>query len=307
MDWRALRSRHYNATLTRIIECHRYLRIFRVRPDRGVFPFKAGQYITLGLGYWEPRVEGAPPEELKPGEEARLCRRAYSMSHPIVDDGTDELIAPEKLDYLEFYITLIDQANQPNLSPGLTPRMWMLREGDRLNIGEKPTGHYSLDAVKPGDDVVLAATGTGEAPHNAMVWELLRRGHEGRIVSVVGARYKADLGYVAKHRALERRHPNYRYFTLTTREPENAGRKVYLQEFVGRGLLERELGWTMDPARTHVYLCGNPAMIGIPRVVDGKREYPQPQGLIEVLEERGFRADNLREHVVGNVHFEEYW
>jgi ferredoxin--NADP+ reductase len=306
-DVQALRDQHYNATLVATIDLNKYLRCFRVRPDHGVFDFKPGQYITLGLGYWEPRVEGAPAEQLKEGQEQRLCRRAYSISHPVLDDATGDLVASEKLDCLEFYITLIDQANQPNLSPGLTPRLWLLRPGDRLHAGEKPTGHYSLDSVRDGDDVVLAATGTGEAPHNAMVWELLRRGHQGRLASVVGARYKADLGYRAQHEALARRYPRYRYFPLTTREPENAGRKMYLQHFIGEGHLERELGWSLDPERTHVFLCGNPAMIGIPRVVDGERRYPSPQGLVEVLEKRGFRADSRRDHFVGNVHFEEYW
>ena len=47
------------------------------------------------------------------------------------------------------------------------------------------------------------ATGTGEAPHNAMVVELLRKGHMGPIVSAVTVRNLADLGYIDKNRELE--------------------------------------------------------------------------------------------------------
>src|SRR5262249_51793564 len=147
---------------------------------------------------------------------------------------------------------------------------------------------YSLAAVKPGDDVIFAATGTGEAPHNAMIWELLHRADHGRLASVVGARFAADLAYRAKHYALAQRFREYRYFTLTTREPENEGKKVYVQTFIEQGTLERELGWRLDPKTTHLFLCGNPAMIGLPKLVDGGRQYPTPRGLVEVLEGRGF-------------------
>jgi ferredoxin--NADP+ reductase len=41
----------------------------------------------------------------------------------------------------------------------------------------------------------MFATGTGEAPHNAMIAELLARHHAGPIVSAVGARNRAEPGY----------------------------------------------------------------------------------------------------------------
>ena len=68
-------------------------------------------------------------------------------------------------------------------------------------------------------------------------------------------------------------------------------------------------GHALDPATTHVYLCGNPKMIGVP-VKDketGERKYPEPTGVIEVLERRGFHADNAATKFKGNIHFEEYW
>ena len=70
----------------------------------------------------------------------------------------------------------------------------MLREGDRLFLGEKITGHFTLDPVQPDDTVVFLATGTGEAPHNYMLWELLRRGHRGRILSACCVRYRQGPG-----------------------------------------------------------------------------------------------------------------
>jgi ferredoxin--NADP+ reductase len=50
-------------------------------------------------------------------------------------------------------------------------------------------------------------------------------------------------------------------------------------------------------------------MIGVPQKnkETGVREYPQPLGVIEILERRGFQADNATIKLKGNIHFEEYW
>lgn len=105
-----------------------------------------------------------------------------------------------------------------------------------------------------------------------------------------------------------RRYPNYRYLSLTTREAETVQHKVYIQDLITSGQLEERLGAPLDPARTHVFLCGNPKMIGV-AVKDketGQRVYPSPLGVIEILEKRGFQADQGSK-VKGNIHFEEYW
>ena len=39
----------------------------------------------------------------------------------------------------------------------------------------------------------------------------------------------------------------------------------------------------------------------------GAASYPQPVGVIEVLEKRGFAADVSAMKLKGNIHFEEYW
>jgi len=50
-------------------------------------------------------------------------------------------------------------------------------------------------------------------------------------------------------------------------------------------------------------------MIGVPEKdkATGQRVYPQPLGVIEILERRGFQADQPQIKIKGNVHFEEYW
>src|SRR5262249_15398295 len=143
-------------------------------------------------------------------------------------------------------------------------RLFMLNEGGRLFLGEKITGHFTLDPVQPGDTVLFLATGTGEAPHNYMLGELLRRGHAGRILSACCVRYRRDLAYLPIHEELMRRYPHCTYLSLTTREAATVGNKVYIQDLITSGQLEEKLGQPLDPAHTHVFLCGNPKMIGVP-------------------------------------------
>lgn len=305
-DIEDLRFKHYNATVVSLRLANPDLMILRVQPDFGIPSYKMGQYSTLGLGQWEPRAPGCQPENPKPGEETKLIRRAYSISHPILNDG-GELVRDGELTYLEFYIVLVRQADKA--PPALTPRLFMLQEGNRLYVGEKIAGHYNLDAVKPTDNVVFLSTGTGEAPHNSMTWDLLRHGYTGRVLSACCVRYTQDLAYLSLHQELMRRYPHYKYLSLTTREAQNVGHKVYIQDLITSGQLEEHLQATLDPANTHVYLCGNPKMIGVPEVnrATGTTTYPQPPGVIELLSARGFTLDQHAQKIKGTMHFEEYW
>ncbi len=105
-----------------------------------------------------------------------------------------------------------------------------------------------------------------------------------------------------------RRHTNYTYLSLTTREADTVKHKVYIQDFITSGQLEEQLQRPLDPVHTHVFLCGNPKMIGVPvkNRETGQLSYPQPTGVIEILEKRGFKADQGSK-AKGNIHFEEYW
>jgi ferredoxin--NADP+ reductase len=295
-----LRTIHYNATITHIREHNPELWILRVRPDEPREGYQPGQYTTLGLGFWEPRADEAP-EEFDPGRHDRMALRSYSVSSSIVDER-GELVIPRD-DEFEFYIVKV-RPGQTEI-PALTPRLFNKRVGDRLFMGRKFAGHYTLEGVRPTDNVVFLSTGTGEAPQNAMTAELLRRGHEGRILNVVCVRYMRDLGYVHVHPQVAARWPNYRYHLFATREPAD-GRKVYIQDLLADGTIEEMLGTPLDPASTHFFLCGNPSMIGLPAWnEDGTLTFPATCGVAQILTERGFTLDHRRTR--GNVHYEEFW
>lgn len=308
-DIQTLREEHYNASVVNVRMIHEDLAFFTVRPDGPALQWIPGQYTTLGLGSWESRLRDCQLEPADTYPHPKLIRRAYSISSPLLDSQR-QLIRAHKQRDLEFYIALVRRADHP---PALTPRLFQLQAGDRLALGEHCHGHYNLEAVQADHHILFVATGTGEAPHNAMLGELLHRGHTGRITSVVCARYLRDLAYASIHHELESRFANYRYMTLTTREPFNvdASRadfvgKQYVQDLLASGKLEQACGHPLHPETTRVFLCGNPSMIGVPsRTHDLAQRYPKPTGMIELLEGKGFRID--LPHEPGNIFFEKYW
>lgn len=301
--YQRLRDQNYNATIGHIRKHHDDLWVMKVVPDEPVEAFDAGQYTTLGLGFWEPRADDVM-EDFKenPDQLEKMARRSYSVSSSIVDDD-GELLSGEP-DDIEFYIVQVPPGEEE--IPALTPRIFMKDEGDRIFMSRKFTGRYVLGELEGTESIVFLSTGTGEAPQNTMTAELLRRGHEGRILNVVCVRFRKDLAYTEQQAIVEEKFPNYRYEALTTREPENEGEKVYIQDLIISSRLEEMLGAPLEPENTHVFLCGNPAMIGLPKWQDdGTMRFPERMGVCQLLVERGFTIDHRRER--GNVHYEEYW
>lgn len=295
-----LRDQHYNSTITHFERTHSDLWVIRVKPDHGDVSYQPGQYASLGLGYWEPRADAARDPDLDRKWE-KLVRRSYSISSPVFDDE-GYLADPARSETLEFYVVLVPPTGEH--VPGLTPRLALCGPGDRIYMGPRIVGRYTLAPVRdPAAPVLFLATGTGEAPHNAMITELLRKGHHGPIVSVVCVRYRADLAYLETNRRLEERYANYHYLPLVTREPDVE--KLYIQDVIRRDMLLDEYGLDLEPEAMHVFLCGNPAMIGIPRWEGDTPVFPEPEGACQLLAERGFELD--RHGHVGNVHTEEYW
>lgn len=305
-----LRQKLYNATIVERIDANQDLARFRIRPDHPIPAFKPGQYVAVGLGNWEPRLEGTQ-EELVPEKRLRkLSRRAYSISCPMLD-SRDELAPVDSVDYLEFYITLVRSADSADKKPPvLTPRLFQRNVGDRIEIQKKITGHYTLQNYGPNDTILMLGTGTGEAPHNAMAAKLLAENHAGRVVNVTSVRQRSDLAYAVEHAKLMKRFPQYRYLPFTTRDPVNLDPahpqyvgKQYLQDLFVSGQLAEAAGDDLSPSNTHVFLCGNPAMIGY---TPPGAEPPSRPGMLPLLRDAGFRDDDDAGGP-GSIRFEKYW
>lgn len=306
-----LREKHYNATIIERMDAHSELARFRIRPDLPIPTFKPGQYVALGLGNWEPRLEGTQPEEVPEKKLRKLSRRAYSISCPMLDEN-QQLAPVDKIDYLEFYVTLVREADSPDKKPPvLTPRLFRLGAGDRIEVQKKIVGTYTLENVSPDDTVLMLGTGTGEAPHNAMATKLLAENHRGKVINVTSVRRRTDLAYAVEHATLMKQFPQYRYLPFTTRDPENLDPshpnfvgKQYLQDLFTSGQLAEAAGDPLSPENTHVFLCGNPAMIGY---VPPGADPPTKLGMLPLLRQAGFNDDTDAEPGPGTIRFEKYW
>lgn len=305
-----LREKLYNATIIERIDAHSELARFCIRPDSPIPPFDPGQYVALGIGNWEARLEGTQEQAIPEKNLRKLTRRAYSISCPMI--GPDGQVAPvDSIDYFEFYVTLIRSADSDDKKPPvLTPRLFNLGVGDRIEVQKKITGHYRLQDVQPDDTILMLGTGTGEAPHNAMTAKLLAGGHRGSVVNVTSVRRRADLAYAIEHATLMKQFPQYRYLPFTTRDPENLDPshpdyvgKQYLQDLFLSGQLAEAAGDQLSPSNTHVFLCGNPLMIGY---VPPGAQPPTKPGMLPILREAGF-SDEKDSTGAGTMRFEKYW
>jgi ferredoxin--NADP+ reductase len=306
----------YNAAVVSRVEVAPGLIILRVAPDTLPFGFKSGQYVVLGMKASELRIEefeSEPPSVVAGAVESprtdavaaaitaavagtdesqaavdaqaaavagaaadpgRMIRRAYSIAS---ESRPDE--------YLEFYLTVV-------MSGELTPRLFNLKIKDRLYVGPKAVGVFTLEKA-PGQHILMIGTGTGLAPYMSMLRSELVCNGPRQFVVVHGARFSWDLGYRTELTGLARHCGNFHYIPVITRPQEDPtwrGRSGYLQNLIASGAIEEETGLELTPENFDIFLCGNPGMI---------------ETVIGWAENRGFVKD--KGHDIGTLHTEEYW
>jgi ferredoxin--NADP+ reductase len=265
----------YNATVVAKVSLTPDLFILKVRPDRPPAAFDCGQYVLLGLSSNLARREGSAPE-FKESKPDRMILRAYS----IASCGLEP-------DLLEFYVSVV-----PNGS--LTPRLARLGPGDRLMVGDKIRGVFTLDSVpQVHRTVVLAATGTGLAPYVSMMRRHAIQAYPFRFILLHGAPRSWELGYLEELRLYSRYLPRVHYLPSITRTQEDPWWKGetgrITRWFQSAELAERlEVEW--DPSSTSIFLCGNPDMI---------------HEVGKILEPKGYTAWSTQNP--GSLHTEEYW
>ena len=267
----------YNATVIRVVELTGEIRIIRVRMDaQSEFRFKAGQYTMLGLLPEAPRIPEAQPEDNGP-EPAKdpMIRRAYSIA-----SGSNQG------DYLEFYLSLVS-------SGALTPRLFALKEGDRLHVAEKAKGIFTLDKVPEESHILLVGTGTGLAPYVSMLRSEVLQNRDRRIAVLHGASYSWDLGYRRELESLAQVNSHFNYIPIVSRpqvDRDWQGHTGRIPPFLADASLSELCGFELEPGPSHAFLCGNPAMI---------------EDAIVCLEARGYQLK--RTGVPGTLHMEKYW
>lgn len=245
----AARPIDYNATLTQRVDLTSKLSLFRVAPDDspgypgGVVPdFQPGQYALIGLNNHADPALGR-------------TIRAYSIASP-----------PEDKNHLEFYIRFVDEVTSAN---PLTHLLWRLKPGDRIHLGPKISGKFTIAETIGDDDPrikIFVAAGTGLAPFRSMVRSRLVTPHLGdRMVILHGASYPSDLGYVDELLSLAENNPRFFYWPTISRpklSPDWKGDCGRVEDFFEAdrlGEMERRLGLAaggLNPSTAVIYICG---------------------------------------------------
>lgn len=276
-----------NATVE-VVRTMSDVRVIRVAPDGPKAPYCGGQYGSLAL-----------PSEESPG---KLVKRPYSISTSIVDLAREELIDPARTEYYEFYFNRIDTAFLTR--EALTPKLFRLSSGDRIFCGAKIVGYYTASHVPPGSNVLLVCTTTGEAANNSIINDLLLDGRAANICHVVVGPVGWDSPYAAEHMFLARRFASFRYVPLGT--ASGGPLETWIETLLARPDEAMEsLGFPLTPERCHVFLCGDPAMIGTPKKLGGWQYEAADGGLVPILCRFGFEL--MTRFKDGNVEYEAYW
>ncbi|MFA5417184.1 MAG: ferredoxin--NADP reductase [Bacteroidales bacterium] len=252
-------SGELNCVITQSIQVSPIMKIIKVKPDGWQFPaFTAGQFVALGLPPDASRCKESTEEFAVPAPD-KLIKRAYS----IASSSTENV--------LEFYITLVHSGQ-------LTPRLFDLQIGDKVWMGKKAVGMFTLDQISPDRNVILIATGTGVAPYMSMLRSnALSR--KGKIKVIHGAANSWDLGYSSELKLLSSMFGNFSYhptITEPTKEPSGwDGDTRFIGDIWSSGLAEQKWGFKPMPDNTEIFLCGNPKM------VDGMKELLAIDGFVD--------------------------
>lgn len=217
--------------------------------------FVAGQFIRVGVDLGDQRV-GRPYSLVNPPHEPVL-----EIFFNIVPDGP------------------------------LSSRLAALEAGDALWLTDAANGFLTLAEVpNHTQDLWMLATGTGVGPFLSMLQTTEPWQRFNKIVLGYGVRRRENLGYRELIERLQQEHPDrFHFVPYVTGEPLDGAFQCRIPETLADGQLERHVGFALDPARSHVMLCGHSEMI---------------TDAVSVLEERGLRRHRRREP--GHISTEKY-
>lgn len=233
----------YNATVVGKILITPDIMILRVNTDTPRDDFEPGQYTVLGLYGHEVRSSNSE-EEFKASMPEKLIQRAYSIAS-----------ARTSGNQMEFYISQVKTGQ-------LTPRLFNLKQGDRLYVSERIVGMFKLSDTPAGMDIAMVATGTGVAPYMSFLRSHIAEHSEINMAIIHGATHQWDLGYYSELSFLASAFPNFHYLPTVT-DPDETwhGYKLWIEEMLEKQVLQNDAKIELDPDSTHVFLCGNPNMI----------------------------------------------
>ena len=247
-------------TVEKVLSVHRWAHnLFSFTMTRPAhFKFTAGQFARIGL-----MVNG------------ELVVRAYSVVSSPFDEN------------LEFFSIVVPDG-------AFTSNLQHLEIGDELYLDKTAYGYLTLARYQLplAHDLWLLATGTGLAPFLSMLQDFETWTKYQDIHLIYSVRSTTELAYVDRIQEIAESfgegHTGFKFVPIITRDP-NATLHDRLPVLIENGELEEVVGLSLNPATSHVMLCGNPQM-----VEDTK----------DALKQRGLKMNRRGE---GNIAVENYW
>ena len=247
-------------TVEKVLSVHRWAHnLFSFTMTRPAhFKFTAGQFARIGL-----MVNG------------ELVVRVYSVVSSPFDEN------------LEFFSIVVPDG-------AFTSNLQHLEIGDELYLDKTAYGYLTLARYQLplAHDLWLLATGTGLAPFLSMLQDFETWTKYQHIHLIYSVRSTAELAYVDRIQEIAESfgegHRGFKFVPIITRDP-NATLHDRLPVLIENGELEKVVGLSLNPATSHVMLCGNPQM-----VEDTK----------DALKQRGLTMNRRGE---GNIAVENYW
>jgi len=262
-------------------------------PERPAVPpeaARATRETVLAVRRWTDalvslRLSRSAAFRFTPGHYARvgLSGSAGTLVRPL------SIASAANDPHLDFLCTLVPGGAFSALAARCAP-------GDPAEVERASYGFLTVDALAPGTDLWLVASGTGIAPFLSIlrdpgVWRAFER-----IVVVHSVRTAAELAPAGELAGFARDPSSapgpatLRYLPVVTREPGATALASRIPDLLDDGRLEAAAGATIDVAHARVMTCGNPALA---------------QAMRQRLTARGFRP--TRRHAPGQMSFENYW
>lgn len=206
-------------------------KLFSLRLHGQIKPYLAGQFTKLAL----------------PNEQGEWLRRAYSIVNcPSQSDNHQQTE----------YLVITDPAGQ------LSPKLQQLKVGDDIYLSESAAGFMTLQEVPAEvDDLWLLATGSAIGPFLAMLASPLAAQYQ-HLVLVHAVRTAAELVYQQQIQALQTRYQGrLSYIPVVSRQNHEGALSGRIPALLNQQAIQQAAGLTLNPERSFVYLCGNPAMV----------------------------------------------
>ncbi|ACL30366.1 ferredoxin--NADP(+) reductase [Buchnera aphidicola str. APS (Acyrthosiphon pisum)] len=204
--------------------------LFSLILNAPIEPFFAGQFNKLALYNSNPLNKNK-------------IQRAYSYVN-----------APSEKN-LEIYIVRVLNGQLSNL-------LYNLHSGDKIFIKKKSFGFFIIDEIPDCEILWMFATGTGIGPYCSILQEGKNINRFNHIILTHAVRYQNELTYLPLMKELRQKYNGkLQIQTITSREKHKNSLNGRIPFLLRNKILEKHVGFSINPQTSHVMLCGNPFMV----------------------------------------------